>query len=42
MAVIEKYALDGTNTIALMKHKEIYVIVVKVARIDGTTIVVLI
>ena len=35
MAVVEKHALDGANTITLMKHKRRDVIRVKSTRMGG-------
>jgi len=40
VAVVERYTLDGANTIILMKSKHAYLIIVKVACIDGAIITV--
>jgi len=40
VAVVEKHTIDGASTITLMKHKHIYVVLVKVTRIDVVIMVV--
>jgi len=42
VAVVENHTLDGDKTITLMKHKNIYVIVVKVTCMDGAITVLII
>jgi len=41
VAVVERHALLASSTITLMKHKHIYVILVKVTRIDGAITVII-
>jgi len=40
VAVVEKYPLEGTSTITLMKYKHIYVVLVKVTCMDGAIAVI--